>query len=175
MDEIRFDNNAIEVQKKNVNFNNDYINNAHGNNENCIEDKENEVVEENDYLNPDRERNLEEDIGIKGKKRKRQQNRLSDSNCWEYNANKKKREEGKMYKGRLGNQFLVERNKRVMKKRCTCQNKLFKTTNPLKCFQINEEVRKKILNKFWSYSWEEKKCMLKDVQSHQMLREREIE
>ncbi|CAG9837595.1 unnamed protein product [Diabrotica balteata] len=67
------------------------------------------------------EKNVAADNDIK--KRKRKKNRLSDSQDWEYNTNKKKRQEGAAYKGRKDNKFLVQKHKRKLKIRCSCEEK----------------------------------------------------
>lgn len=98
-----------------------------------------------------------ENLDQNNKKRKREKNRLSDSRKWEYNTNKSKREQGSSYMGRKQNKFVIPINKRIMKVRCSCTDKKSKTKSSIECYKINDEERQRIFQKFWTFSWQEKK------------------
>lgn len=89
-----------------------------------------------------------------GRKRKRAKNRLSDPKTWEYNRNKKKREEGLSYLGRKENKLVAQKDERRLKQRCLCRKEKSKN---IQCFKISEEERLSIFKSFWNLTWNEKK------------------
>ena len=92
------------------------------------------------------------------RKRKRKKARLSDHSQWEYNKNKRMREEGLSYLGRKDNQFTVKMNEKSIKKRCTCQGT---KKSKIQCYKLSEEERKNIFKKFWSLTWDEKNIFVR--------------
>ncbi|KAJ8949434.1 hypothetical protein NQ318_007535 [Aromia moschata] len=81
------------------------------------------------------------------KKRKRKKNILSNSQDWEYNTNKK-RQEGASYMGRKDNKYVVQKNERKLKMRCSCEEKggRAKTTDISKILELHDMGRKKYLS-----------------------------
>uniref|UniRef100_A0A1B0CAG2 Uncharacterized protein n=1 Tax=Lutzomyia longipalpis TaxID=7200 RepID=A0A1B0CAG2_LUTLO len=92
------------------------------------------------------------------KQRKRRKN--PDPQAWEQNVNKKMREEGKAYKGKVkvdGKwQYQAERRARELQPPCQCKMSE-NSKGKLWCNKFTEEHRKYIFDMFWSKSWEEKR------------------
>lgn len=129
------------------------LDNERAESEYSLEESDQTISDKRDENDADDNSEKEESFRQLNKKRKRRKNRLSKSDDWEYNSNKKKREKGDMYLGRKNNRFTVKKCTRDIKIRCLCSKE---KNNAFECYKIKEEERQRIFKEFWNFSWKEK-------------------
>lgn len=99
---------------------------------------------------------VEEEEVVEKKRRKR---RLVNPADWSVNRNQLNRQMGREYFGKCkeeaGWDYRVKKQAKHSKPPCTCD-----VNSGFKCYMISEEERTKLFEKFWKYSWKEKRVYI---------------
>lgn len=115
------------------------------------------------------------DSALPKKSKSRKRRSEVDKSTWFAEKNKRLREKGCGYYGKIKKDskwvYDAEKEPKCMKNRCNCSNQ----KGVIKCATVTDDDRKKIFDEFWKkYTWGEKKIFVNDtVQSLQPKRQRD--
>lgn len=116
------------------------------------------------------EEELQEDIAaelmIEEKQiKKRAKKHKIDQTEWQINMNKKRREKGLAYEGKVKTEgtwkYNIKKPARLLSAPCQCS--WGKKPYVVKCSTVTEESRRKIFDYFWTLSWPEKQIYIRDL------------